>query len=488
MANQKININQVYTQKSWSGLTTDNHLATMFAEHPTLVSPLVSQVFGMYQYVGLDYLLTRSGVKELPNDNAYEWFLKGDNRKAIPLIKAEFQGADVASQTNVGANGTTIKLHFAEKYFAYTDKLIFDDRRYSVVVVSEPYSDGVNWVYECRIMRADTALTIPAAQLLAGKRVSKLYSPQEQTLGKTYGQTTYSSPFKMRNHMSTLAKEYTIPGNMHDRGQLVIELVDEKGRKTNLWTRYAEWEFMCQWMREKDNNLLYSEYNINTNGTFDLKGSSGFEIIEGAGLREQISPSYKFEYSTFTVDFLLEVFTNLSINILPEDKRKFTLLTGERGMIQFHRAIRDYSALFVPLGDTSQYKGSGANRQFIEGQFRRYMGPQGVEVEVVNLPQYNDTIDNRTPHPDGGNTENYRYTVLNFGTAEGEPNITKVYPKGRRDMMAHIPGTVSPFGPKKSFSESTASKVDGYELICRTSQGIMIKNPLSCCELVYSAG
>src|SRR3990167_7857505 len=108
-------------------------------------------------------------------------------------------------------------------------------------------------------------------------------------------------------------------------------------------------------------------------------------------------------------------------------------------MIQFHKAIENKVALFQPL-DSKRVFGSGQNLGF-GGQYVEYRGPQGVKVTVMSIPQYNDTVDNRTPHPDGGFTENYRYTVLNFGTTEGEPNIVKVYPKGRRDLMWHIPGS-----------------------------------------------
>lgn len=477
---QTISPLQVYYPKSWSGLTTENHLSAIYADEPQLVSDMISRVFGMQQYVGLDYLLTKVGVKELPTDNDYEWMLKGDDRKAISIVS---YSASNSAKPGVGKSEFTIEL--AEKYFAYTDVLIFDDRDYQVRVMKDPEPNGVNWNYTVQLMTNDASKFVPVAQLAGGKRVSKLYSPQERTLNKTYGQTSFSSPFKMRNIFSTLGKEFVVPGNMHDR-PMVFSMLDPKSNKrTNVWTRYQEWEAMCQWMKEKDNNLIYSTFNRNDNGTFDMKGAGNFPIMQGAGLREQISPSYKFYYTTFTIDWLIEVLTNLSINILPEDKREFVLLTGERGMIQFHKAIENKVALFQPL-DSKRVYGSGQSLGF-GGQYMEYKGPQGVKVTVMSIPSYNDAIDNRTPHPDGGFTENYRYTVLNFGTTEGEANIVKVYPKGRRDMMWHIPGSTSPFGPNTSMNTMSASKVDGYEVCMLTTQGIMIKNPMSCGELIYSA-
>ena len=57
MAN-KISSLQMYAPKSWSGLTTENHLGSVFAQEPTLVSNIISRVFGLNQYAGLDYFLS----------------------------------------------------------------------------------------------------------------------------------------------------------------------------------------------------------------------------------------------------------------------------------------------------------------------------------------------------------------------------------------------------------------------------------------------
>lgn len=483
MAQNSINLLQLYEPKSWSGLTTENHLATAYAEQPQVISDVISRVFGLNQYRGLDYLLSQVGTKVVESDREYEWFLKGDDRKAVPIVG--FEAADV---TRPGYGKSIFKLILKEKYFGLSDKIIFDKRDYSVRIMAEPYfsgsTSGTGWVYEVQHMNPSATWFIPPSLLAAGKQVSKIYSPQERTLNKTYGTTSFTSPFKMRNYFSTLGKTYTVPANMHDR-PLVISMEDPStGKKTNLWTKYAEWEMLAQWVREKENNLMYSEYNANPNGTFDMKGSSNFPIIEGAGLRQQISPAYKFNYTTFTIDYLTEILLNLSINILPEDKRHFVALTGERGMVQFHKALEAKAAQFQPL-DSKRISGSG-QALGIQGQYVSYRGPQGIQFDLINLPQYNDLVDNREAHPDGGYTENYRYTILNFGTTEGESNIVKLYPKNGNKMW-HVAGSTSPFGPNTSFSKGSASAVDGYELYTMTTQGIMIKNPMSCCEMIYSA-
>jgi len=469
---------QMYSPKSWSGLTTENHLGSVFAQEPTLVSNIISRVFGLNQYAGLDYFLSiGGGEQELADDNDFEWYLKGDDEKAITITNS--------TTGTPGQYGAEILIEFGEKYFAVTDKLVLDDGETAVRVMREPYASGTNWIYPCVLMASDASSSVATSLLAAGSKASKEYSPQERTLNKTYGETSYSSPFKMRNAMSFLSKTYTIPGNMHQR-PLVIEMLDPKSNKTSkIWTQYAEWEFMCQWMKEKERMLWFSKSNKQANGTYNMYGDNGTPIIEGAGLREQISPSYKFHYTDFTIDYLEDVLLNLSINILPEDQRHFVAFTGERGMVQFHRALENHAARFQPL-DSKRIGGSGQDLNF-QGQYREFMGPQGIRFTLVHLPMYDNEVRNRVPHPKGGFTESYRYTILNMGTSGGEKNIRRVYPKGRKELMWHVAGSTSPLGPNTNFSKGSASAVDGYQLFAQAQQGVLIANPMSCAELIYSS-
>jgi hypothetical protein len=475
MATNAISNLQLYAPKSWSGLTTENHLGSVFAQEPTLVSNIISRVFGLNQYAGMDYFLSiGGGEQELPDDNDFEWLLKGDDEKALPIV---------ATVTG-GKNGNVVLLTLGEKYFAKTDKLILDDGETALRVMQEPYMQGTNWIYPCQAMVFSSSI-VADSLLVAGAKVSKEYSPQERTLNRTYGETSYTSPFKMRNSLSFMSKTYTVPGNMHQR-PLVIEMLDPKSNKTSkIWTQYAEWEFICQWAKEKERMLWFSKSNKQANGTYNMMGDSGTPIIEGAGIREQISPSYKFNYNEFTIDFLEDVLLNLSINILPEDQRHFVAFTGERGMVQFHRALENHAARFQPL-DSKRVGGSGQNLSF-QGQYKEYMGPQGIRFTLVHLPLYDNEVRNRIAHPKGGYTESYRYTILNMGTSGGEKNIKRVYPKGRKELMWHVAGSTSPLGPNTSFSKGSASSVDGYQLFAQAQQGVLIANPMSCCELIYNS-
>ena len=485
---QQISSLQLYEPKSWAGLTTSNHLGTVFQEEPTLISNVMSRIFGLYRMRGLDYFLSQGMEKELPNDNSYKWYLKGDDDKSIPLSAFSATGIayDATDLSRPGMGKSRFRIIFAEKWFEYTDLIIPDDDRYRLRIMAEPYEEGNNWVYEVALMTADANQFVPPTLLQPGKHFSKEYSPQSKTLNRNYGGTSYTSAFQMENALSMFTKKYVIPGNMHAR-PLVMGFMDPDSNKVRtVWTQHAELVFLSQWYKEKDKNLWYARANKNANGTYDMKDENGFPIVEGAGFREQISPSYRFNYTKFTIDYLQEIMLNMSINILPEDKRHFVAFTGERGMVQFHKALENKVAQFQPLGNPARLSGSGQSLAF-GGQYVEYRGPQGTKFTLVHLPLYDDTVRHRIKHPEGGPIESYRYTLCNFGTSNGENNITRVYPRGRKENMWHVAGSTSPLGPKKSFRESSASAVDGYELFCQCNQGIMLKNPMSCAEMIYSS-
>lgn len=482
MATQKINDLQISYAKSWAGLTTENHLSSVFQIEPALVSTIVTKVHSQMNYEGMISFINKFPTKTMDTDIEYRWYLKGDDRRAINIVSYSAQGS--ASYATPGIQNTTFLLELEENFFQESDFLWFDDKQYGVRIVGNGYGNGgTNWVYEVEHMKADPTYYIPTTMLQAGMKVSKAWSSTTNTLSDEGGDVQFSSHFMMESGFSTLAKMYTVPGNMQDRPMLITALLPN-GEKTTIWTRELEMRCDWQWEHEKANNLMFSESNRDNNGVYVNKSKNGFAIKQGAGLRQQISASYKFYYTKFTLDFLQEVLLNLSINILPEDKREFLVLTGERGMIQFHTAMQSLSSVILPFGVNDRITGSGSNLG-IRGQYRTYEMPQGVKVTVMKMSEYDDLIDCRIMHPDGGPVESYRMTIMNIGTSDGEANIQKVVPKGRTEIKAYVPGLVSPFGPSTGMTMS-ATTIDGYKVRRQTTQGIMLRNPLSCAELIYN--
>ncbi len=478
MAIQGINSLQLTAPKNWSGLTTDNHLHAIYQRDVQLYSDIMTQIFNMQGKYGLESFLSKYPTKYLDTDADFKWYLKGDDRKAVTIT-----GFSAADSLRPGINKGFFQLKLAERYYQASDFLTFDDKRFGVLLMDDGVADGTDWVFTVQHMKGDNSFFIPPTLMTAGRKVSKQNNADTNVLGKSYGGVEHSSHFEMRNSFSTGSKEIIVPANIAGgNGALAIGMTTPDGEKVMTWTRYQDIKAEWQLRQEKSKRLLLDQSNKNSDGTYSQKASSGFVIKQGSGLREQIAPAYQFYYNTLTLDYIYEVCLNLSINILEESKREFVMMTGERGMIKFHRLIEDKVALVMPYGNEKRLGGSGQELT-LEGQYIKVKLPQGIILTVVHMPEYDDPIDNRMPHPEGGFTENYRYTIMNIGAdSNGVPNIQRIEPKGLGNKKWYVAGSTSPFGPLNGGAGS--SKVDGYEVYYRYTQGIVLNNPLSAAELI----
>ena len=476
-------VNNLQLRKTqWhSGLTLQNHLSQAFLTEPETVSTMVSRIFGRAGSNPIQYLTDGMGRKHELGNREYDWYLQGDDEKAIEIIA--YDGG--ITPTTPGLNRTTFSITLAEKWFVAQEVLAFDDRAYRVRVMEDPYYDGKGWVYLVKVTGSDATAFIDPIQLQPTKMVSKEYTTvPEMSVG---GNTTFSSPFQMRNHLTTLRKGYKVSRSAAT-DVLVITLKDpETDEETKMWTRYAEWEAMAQWYKEVERSLWYSEYSNNQQGTTDMVGNNGLPVYEGAGIREQIAPSNKRTYTSLTEDIIRQFMIDLSYNVTPESTREFLCFTGEFGFDEFDKAMRAAAAQYT-LVDSTFITGSGQELG-LGGQFKTYQGLNGTKITLKHLPLYDNQITNRQAHFKSNRPiESYRFTILDFGINGGESNIVKCYKKESEMVLWHTAGSVDPYGnTASSASTMRSNNEDGYAVHMLTECGIMIKNPLACGELICVA-
>jgi hypothetical protein len=319
-----------------------------------------------------------------------------------------------------------------------------------------------------------------------GREFSKEYTTVPEF--STGGNTTFSTPFKMRNHLTTLRKSYTVTRSAAT-DVLIIQLSDpdNPGKTSTLWTKFAEWEAMAQWYREMERYYWYSTYSSDATGVTDMRGNNGLPVFEGAGIRQQIAPANKRTYTELTEDIIREFLIDLSYNVTPEGTREFVAFTGEFGFAEFDRAMRDSASQFT-LVDSVFVTGKGQNLA-LGGQFKTYAGLNGTKITLKHLPLYDHVVSQRELHYRTGRPiESYRFTILDFGIHGGESNIQKVYKKDSDMIMWHEAGSIDPYGdPAKSISTMRSSNLDGYSVHMLSECGIMIRNPLACGELICTA-
>ena len=292
-----------------------------------------------------------------------------------------------------------------------------------------------------------------------------------------------SCSIKLQNYMSTFRKKYSITGAVHDK-VLCMKLMSPDGNEmANTWVKYAEWEFWCQWMDEIEIALMFGKSNVKANGTTDMKGASGNPVYLSAGLEAQIAPGNKRYYTTLTEQTLRNFMNDLAFNGTEDGNRKYVALCGRNFMDLFDQAMKNASSNFT-LVDTKFITGSGQELT-LGGQFTTYKGLNGDEITLKEYSPYNQVVRNRLLHPQTGRpAESYKATFLNFKSygKGGEPNIQKVYTKGREMVSTYVEGLYGPDGPKRSGRSATGK--DGYDFIAMSEQGIMLKNPTDAAQLI----
>lgn len=485
MQDTVLNNLQLYKTKYFSDLVDENMLSNALLTEPHKVSTVLSYIFGRYENTTVDFLTAGLGKTIVTENRQYEWPVMIESDKAIVIKQAKWQGSTVTSTDTPGINGTPIQIWLGEKWFGPGAILEFDDKEYQARVMGAPYQDGNDWVYTVVVADGNSSSYILPSLLTPGKQVSRGGSAYEE-YSEEADIVNYQTPFKLRNHLTTMRLSYDITGSALST-VMVIAMRDPKTKKTSyLWSDYQEWLALRQWYNTIDRQLVYSKFNANADGTTDLVGSNGRPVYIGSGLLQQIAPSNRQTYTTLTADLLEDFLFNLSYNLLGMNERKFVALTGEMGMKELDRVLRSKaSALGLTVIAGAQFiTGSGQNLT-LGGQFTTYKMLNGVELTLKHFPLYDNIVYNRKLHPVSGKPlESYRMTFIDFSNRDGESNVMKVVRKGREMVMWHTGGSAAPgVGFSKSINTLRSNAKDGYQVHFLSEQGVMIKDPTACGEL-----
>lgn len=455
---------QETTPTDWAGLTTENHLYNIFGLDVQKASDLITLIHQINNGMDLDTYLSQFPVQKFDTDEDFRWMLQGNSRKNIPLIRAEINGTALAATDKAGIAGSRFTLVFGENYFSDTDLIVGEkNERYPVRVMAEPLFVGSEIHYECELFTNDPDLFIPYEELVYGKRFSKEWNPVERTLSIKGGTVNYTSPFAMRNTFSSVRMQDVRPGNMIARPVSFSWKVN--GKVYNTWMQYADYEYESQFKEAISRLLMFATSNKTDDGLYLQRGKSGYEIRQGAGIKQQMDSSNTAFYNQFDIHWLTEMMLDMSVNKLTKDERKFVLRTGEWGMVQFSTSLEDYTALYTPLMVQSRVEWMGENELQFRGQFLSFKGPQGIDISLSNESMCDDPVRNKIFHPDGGLAESRVYYIMDMGTSNGAPNIQKCEVKNG-EVRALIPGIRSnPFAPDLAGGiRMAANSVDGYEI------------------------
>lgn len=488
MDNNILNNLQLYKGKWFSDLIDTNKISNASQQKPFEISTIMSYVFGTKDdgySTSIDMLTGGLGNVLTIDKPDFEWGVMIDQDRAVTIRDAKWNGASVSASSTAGLGNTPITLWLEDNWFGPGATLELDNKEFQLRVADAPYQDGNLYVYTCFIANGNPMSYIPYEYLKPGSQVSRLASAYEE-YSEEADILNYNTHFKMRNYLTTVRLSYDITGSAFST-VMAVALKDPKTGKTSyLWAPFQEWTAMREWYKRVERSLVYNKSNVNKDGTCNLKGKNGRPVFIGAGMLEQVAPSNKRFYTTLTAELLEDFLADLSYNVLGTNERKFIALTGEMGMREFDRVLKEKMAN-LNLMDTVFVTGSGDNLSF-GGQFKTYKMSNGIELTLKYFPLYDNLTYNRQLHPVTLKPlESYRMTFLDLGRRDGEANIVKVVRKDREFVNWCTAGSVTPDGYAHSNTTVRSNAKDGYSVHFLGEMGIMIRDPRACGELICDA-
>lgn len=441
----------------WKGLTKDNHLSSVFQMQPQKASAVWVQLLARYRGKTLETYLSQFPVKEFDTDDEYTWDVIASSNRNIPLVEARDEdGKVIGADDMAGVGGAPFYVVFGEDWFADGNVIVGEKNEiYPLRILGDPRMEGTNAVYKVELM-GGVLTGMPGEELQLGKRFSDDYSPVEKELSRKVGDLQFTSPIAMRNEWSRIRIQHKVPGSMLGKKLAVgIPVLDKNtGNKftTNMWMHHVEWVFENKFADNKNNLIMYGRSNRNRNGEYLNIGKSGNVITMGAGLREQMEVGNAVWYNDFSIRLIEDLLYELSVSKLEMGDRTFILRTGERGAIQFHRAVKDVVSGWMPITTiqnpaTIRKVSSALNSNAVSAemyQFIEWRAPNGVVVKVEVDPFYDNVVRNKIMHPDGGVAESYRYDILYVGTMD-QPNIQLAKAKNAPELRGYQWGFRNPF-------------------------------------------
>jgi len=419
------------------------------------------------------------GPVEIPTE-MFQWTLQGAEYKAARVV----ENVDSAN-TTPGLNNGTFRVKLDLDYFHYPDVLFSEDNDLPLQIVEAPIPDGTGTIYTLRIQTDNPAVYLDPKNLYQGREFCKVWTSTPSEYNQWYGTQQVPNIFKLESQLGFFAQSITVTDKAYrDQGRLGVEFLytDYNGTtsKVNKFLAMYEAKMLDELYRSMEVQLVYGKKSTTA-------GPGGYWQKTGPGIREQLKDSWVQYYGgalsvTLLQDYLMSVFFGREA----EANRSVTAMTGTMGSILFHNALAAVANGFltvdshyirsVPSPIETPYLAYGA-------QFTRYTGPQGIVVDLVLNPMYDDIMYCRRFHPQYPDMpiDSARMTFLDFGSAEGKNNISMLKVKDSF-LYGWTEGTMSPMGPITN--GRFGSLKNGYDVACQGSAGAVIRDVTRCGELI----
>lgn len=410
-------------------------------------------------------------------DEIYRWYMQGSEEKDLRIVE-NLEAANTAP----GVGGTTFRIKLDEDWVGAPEVLMSENNEYSVRIVDGPIPDGNGFIYEVRLSDDDEARFFPPELLAVDKKFCKAWTEVQSEYNSEFGGQYYASSYMLESQVGAFAQEFSITDKaLRQEGRIGIKVMDKNGKQLDRFLPMAEMKMYDELEMSKEIALMYGRRSTKP-------GKDGYWIKTGPGLRQQLRDGHVHTYSSaLTEDVLKDYLMDIFFARNSEDNRKVTIMTGTMGALAFHEMLAAEAKAFLTvdhnyiqrIGDSPRHLSFGA-------QFTHYQGPEGIEVDLIKNPQYDNMKYCKKVHPEMINRpiDSWRYTILDLASPQGSSFGSNVNYLEVENTYSHgyVPGTVGPNGPIQG--GMAVKKVAGYERWVQGTAGIMVVDTSRTGELI----
>lgn len=426
----------------------------------------------------------KGGAKEI-DTWVVRWKLQGAEERSARIVENL-----EASNTTPGINLTHFRIKLDLDYFAHPEVLLGEDNEYPLAIMDGPVPDGTGFIYTVKIQGDNPAVFCPPTMLEVGKEMSKGWTSSQQEANKYFGGQQYANSFMLENQIGSFSQKFTVTDQAwRDEGRLGVEFnfTDPRTGKTQRVTRFlpmAEAKMWNELYQSMEAQMVYGKKQTQP-------GKDKYWIKTGSGIREQLKDSWlKYYNGPLTINMMKDYLMDIFFTRKDETQRSVVAVTGTLGSILFHDAVAAVANGFLTVDSHYiQSIPSNTNTPHLAygAQFKRYLGPEGIDVMLNLNGMYDDRTYCKRMHPQYPNypIDSARMTFLNFasegkGSLDNNIMMLKVKDTFR---WGYVPGTHTPTGPVKG--GMAGSLVAGYDMFTEGSAGVVIKDVTSCGEIIY---
>lgn len=350
-----------------------------------------------------------------------------------------------------------------------------------VVVVAAKKREGKNYVYTLKTYTDSVEHFINPKYLRPGTKMNRWYAMRGEA-AESGGYTESYTDIEFRNRLVKLRKEYKVT-DFGAQAVLDIAFKDENGKL------YRSWMDMQEATYHMAMNKELAQYAINSRISDDVSlydPDSGYPIIPGAGLDQQIEFGGNVErYTTLSAELIEAFFDKLVYaRINPGDLGEVIGYTGYYGMKEFSKALDVWSGGKAIVRESNMFnskdsKGVHNNSLATGYQYTVYNLPNGGSFRLIHNPMNDDKdiyrdIDPLTGYP----LESQKITILDITGGNGQSinpkdNI-KLVRKNKVFGTTIVEGRVGPGGV---ISKNPTHGGDYYRVDISDSIGIEVTDP-----------